>query len=102
MRTRNFVLIASIFITAMVASSAEAQRVQRQLFNSTQVFQRNALAWSHTEFATAPSAYSTNSERYPYVIARPEDRQWIRETPIEMRPNRPMHFWGNSRRRTFR
>jgi hypothetical protein len=36
---------------------------------------------------------------YPYVIARGEDRTWIRETPIEQRPNRPLHFWGNSRRR---
>jgi len=39
---------------------------------------------------------------YDYVIARPADRQWIRETPVELRPNRPMHFWGNSRRRTLR
>ena len=36
---------------------------------------------------------------YPYVIARGNDRAIIRNTPMELRPNRPMHFWGNSRRR---
>lgn len=39
---------------------------------------------------------------YPYVVARREDREWIRNTPIELRPNRPMHFWGNTRRRILR
>lgn len=39
---------------------------------------------------------------YPYVIARPEDRDWIQQTPIELRPNRPLHFWGNSKRRMLR
>lgn len=39
---------------------------------------------------------------YPYVIARRGDRMWIRSTPVELRPNRPMHFWGNARRRILR
>jgi hypothetical protein len=37
--------------------------------------------------------------RYPFVIARPEDRAWLNSLPIEMRPNRPLHFYGNTIRR---
>ena len=36
---------------------------------------------------------------YPYVIARGEDRAVIQNTPIELRPNRPLHFYGNIVRR---
>ena len=36
---------------------------------------------------------------YPYVIARPQDRAKIRSTPIEKRPYRPLHFYGNTVRR---
>ena len=39
---------------------------------------------------------------YPYVIARREDRVWIRNTPINERPSRPMHVWGNTRRKILR
>lgn len=39
---------------------------------------------------------------YPYVVARREDRDWIRNTPIDCRPNRPLHIWGNTRRRILR
>ncbi len=38
---------------------------------------------------------------YPRVIARGDDREIIRATPMELRPNRPMHFYGNSVRRQF-
>ena len=38
---------------------------------------------------------------YPYTIARGMDRDWIRETPIELRPYRPFHFYGNTQRRRF-
>lgn len=52
---------------------------------------------------TKPSIVGTpTGSWYPYVVARPEDREWIRQTPVELRPNRPMHFWGNSRRRVLR
>jgi hypothetical protein len=40
-----------------------------------------------------------NTQRYPYVIARGADRQVIQNTPIEQRPNRPLHFYGNFVRR---
>ncbi len=33
---------------------------------------------------------------YPWVIARPGDRHWIESMPIEKRPNRPLHFYGNA------
>lgn len=36
---------------------------------------------------------------YPYVIARPADRQWIESLPISKRPSRPLHFYGNAVRR---
>jgi hypothetical protein len=35
----------------------------------------------------------------PSVIATGEERQKIRSTPIEQRPNRPLHFYGNTVRR---
>lgn len=38
---------------------------------------------------------------YPYVIARGQDRQRIRSMPIELRPNRPLHFYGNAVRRRY-
>ena len=38
---------------------------------------------------------------YPFVIARGDDREIIENTPIELRPYRPMHFYGNTIRRNF-
>lgn len=35
----------------------------------------------------------------PFVIARGEERQIIRSLPIEQRPYRPLHFYGNTVRR---
>jgi len=35
----------------------------------------------------------------PSVIATGDERQKIRSTPIEQRPNRPLHFYGNTVRR---
>ena len=40
-----------------------------------------------------------NSSYYPYVFARGSDRQVLRNMPIEQRPSRPMHFYGNAVRR---
>ncbi len=50
-------------------------------------------------YRSMPVAANASLEVYPYVIARPADRTWIRQMPIEYRPNRPMHFWGNNVRR---
>ncbi len=38
---------------------------------------------------------------YPYVIARGADRAIIESTPIELRPYRPFHFYGNTVRRNY-
>jgi hypothetical protein len=38
---------------------------------------------------------------YPFVIALPQDRQRIRNTPIEQRPARPLHFYGNIVRQSY-
>lgn len=38
---------------------------------------------------------------YPYVVARAGDRAVIQSTPIEYRPNRPLHFYGNMVRRNY-
>lgn len=38
---------------------------------------------------------------YPFVIARGSDRAAIESTPIEQRPNRPLHFYGNTVRRRY-
>lgn len=35
----------------------------------------------------------------PRVIVSVEEREVIRQTPIELRSNRPFHFYGNSVRR---
>ena len=38
---------------------------------------------------------------YPYIIARGADRLAIQNTPMAMRPYRPMHFYGNAVRRGY-
>lgn len=38
---------------------------------------------------------------YPHVIAPPDVRPLIEATPMELRPYRPMHFWGNTVRRVY-
>ncbi len=45
--------------------------------------------------------YSSTPKYYPYTIARPQDREWIRNLPMEQRPDRPLHFYGNRVRRTY-
>jgi hypothetical protein len=45
--------------------------------------------------------YSATPSYYPYTIARPQDREWIRNLPMEQRPDRPLHFYGNWVRRTY-
>ncbi|MEM7783899.1 MAG: hypothetical protein AAF939_06515 [Planctomycetota bacterium] len=42
---------------------------------------------------------SIGSDWYPYTIARGKDRDIIKSMPIESRPNRPLHFYGNTVRR---
>ena len=51
-----------------------------------------------SSFATAATAYGQNGY-YHYVIARGQDRELIRNMPIEERPARPLHVYGNMVRR---
>jgi hypothetical protein len=44
---------------------------------------------------------AVNSDYYPFVITRRADREMIRYTPVELRPNRPLHFYGNMVRRNY-
>ncbi len=37
----------------------------------------------------------------PVVVARGDLKQWIDSTPIVDRPNRPLHFYGNTVRRRY-
>lgn len=52
---------------------------------------------------TGSSGLNRQSEPnwYPYIIARGQDRTLIESTPIEMRPYRPLHVYGNTVRRTY-
>lgn len=52
----------------------------------------------------SPSLVSAQSPGWsPVVVARGEYRYQIKSLPIEQRPNRPFHFYGNSiRRRHYR
>lgn len=45
--------------------------------------------------------YPATPKYYPYTIARAEDRTWIRNLPMERRPDRPLHFYGNMVRRAY-
>lgn len=45
-------------------------------------------------------AVAQESGRLP-IIARGQERQEIKSTPILDRPNRPLHFYGNTVRRQY-
>ena len=45
-------------------------------------------------------AVAQESDRLP-IIARGQLRQEIKSTPILERPNRPLHFYGNTVRRLY-
>lgn len=49
----------------------------------------------------AQSADAQERRWYPRVIARGADREIIKATPIHHRPNRPLHFYGNTIRRNY-
>ena len=49
---------------------------------------------------TPSQAFEPTSPRLsPGIIATPQERAQLRSIPIEQRPNRPLHFYGNSVRR---
>lgn len=48
-------------------------------------------------------AVAANNSFDPRIVVFGDERERIQNTPIEQRPNRPLHFYGNSvRRRTTR
>lgn len=44
-------------------------------------------------------AVAANTGFDPRIIVFGDERERIQNTPIEQRPNRPLHFYGNSVRR---
>ena len=88
-------IFAACILAVLSCSTLEAQQLVRGGVPARVV---RAAAIPLT-LAPKRSTSSTSGDWYPYVIAREQDRAWIREMPIEERPNRPLHFWGNSRRR---
>jgi len=47
----------------------------------------------------SPSAHARGPGFDPRVITFGETREQIKSTPIQQRPNRPLHVYGNSVRR---
>ena len=94
MRTSNLFLIAVVFIFGWT-STLEEQRYSVLPAG----YQRVSLPVAIVGSNRAVAGYNYSGQWYPYVITRPIDRSWIREMPMQHRPNRPLHFWGNSRRR---
>lgn len=88
-------IIACCFLAVLDCATLEAQQLGRSGMAGL-VVRSVAMPLS---LGQRRSANAASGDWYPYVIAREEDRAWIRDTPVEDRPNRPMHFWGNSRRR---
>jgi hypothetical protein len=52
-------------------------------------------------FTTTASAADELSGRLP-IIAHGELKEQIKSMPIEQRPDRPLHFYGNTIRRWYR
>lgn len=83
MRSLNINTIAlfafTLFVSLLLANRTHAQ-VDSQF--------GNVLGWGGPGY-------------YPFVIALPQDRQWLRNTPIEQRPTRPLHIYGNRVRQSY-
>ena len=97
MRTSKLFFLIAI-VLGWTSSTLEAQQyysipVYRSKAGSTVVRVSNLPASNYG------TRNASSTQWYPYVIARPADRSWMREMPVANRPNRPLHFWGNSRRR---
>ena len=60
-----------------------------------------SLLFSNETNAQLLPQLNSGTGYYPFVIALPQDRQRIRSMPIEQRPARPLHFYGNIVRQTY-
>jgi hypothetical protein len=61
--------------------------------------QRNVALALVLLFIGAANATAAEPGWSPVVVARGEYRQQIKSTPIEQRPYRPLHVYGNTVRR---
>jgi hypothetical protein len=52
-------------------------------------------------FGIEPAVASAQTGWVPYVVAPGPMREQIQALPIEQRPNRPLHFYGNAVRRNY-
>jgi hypothetical protein len=80
-----------LFTGLFVAATGQTASAQ----NFIRSYADQAPALSFQAYPTAQPKW------YPYVIARRPDRAVIENTPIEFRPYRPLHFYGNSVRRNY-
>lgn len=93
-------LIASIVLIGLAHQDLNGQELTTPLAkNSGPVNQIETGFLSRSAPTPVFNSFETMPSRYPFVIARPEDRSWLNSLPIEMRPNRPLHFYGNTLRR---
>jgi hypothetical protein len=72
--------------------------VRTCIMNSKPAFYVAAVIFSLTVFAQITAADEPGW--YPFTIARGTDRVIIENTPILERPYRPLHFYGNTVRRS--
>ena len=92
MKSYLLLTLVGCCLTFSCYSTAAAQQLRRPVVSPRVVTLRPVIT-------SGRRTADVSANWYPFVIARGEDRARIRETPIELRPNRPLHFWGNSRRR---
>ena len=76
------------------------------ILGTAMVFVVSPTAWAAPTAATAPAtsaapAASNGPGWLGVVVARGELKEWIDSTPIVDRPNRPLHFYGNTVRRRY-
>lgn len=90
------------FLASVPATDAAAQHAAAQYVDAQGVMAQGANVQGFgTEVIFAPVVTGHSNGYYPYVIARPQDRQVIRDMPIQQRPTRPLHFYGNRVRKNY-
>jgi len=90
-----FILVSAGLSVASLNQSTLAQGLVQNFSDETPAIRSSATqVYSEVQPVAEPGWY-------PYVIARGADRAIIESTPIEFRPYRPFHFYGNSVRRSY-
>jgi hypothetical protein len=104
-----FTAVAAAICAGTIASNSFGQSPPVYQPRPTTPVRTEPVAWQFPEnqqsdAETAESGTETTGttntngypNRYPYLITRPADREWIRSIPIEKRPNRFFHVYGNA------